>query len=155
MLPIIARATAYSELKCVAQDALSFSTWLVNDASYEAWVPAIAHLTNIRGLLFNDAGASMLGVPHLAASLISSAPAFTGSDGTDAHCVADLNSYAQSLLAPLVARLGWGVNASDDFSPLTVLLRSRALSAASLFNLSSVVQTVTPPLRGLRVGIIQ
>lgn len=51
---------------CVAQDALSFSTWLVNDASYEAWVPAIVHLTNIRGLLFNDAGAPLLEVSHLA-----------------------------------------------------------------------------------------
>ena len=60
----------------------------------------------------------------------------------DSQCVSDLNAYAQSLLEPLVAKLGWGLNASSDEPPLNVLLRSRALSAASLFNLSSVVEQV-------------
>ena len=64
-----------------------------------------------------------------------------GSFASNLQCASDLNSYAQSLLAPLVAKLGWGDAATDD-PPLTVLLRSRVLSAASLFNLSSVVQEV-------------
>ena len=106
-----------TSLCCLPQDALSFAEWLVNDTSYEAWTPALAHLLNIRGLLFNDAG----------------------SDGSDLQCVADLNAYAQTLLLPLVTKLGWG-NATDDDPPLNALLRSRALSAASIFNLSLVVQ---------------
>ena len=40
-----------------SQDALSFAAWLAKDSSYEAWTPAIGHLSNIRGLLFNDTGA--------------------------------------------------------------------------------------------------
>lgn len=126
---------------CV-QTALSFAEWLANETAFEAWTPALGHLSNLRGLLFNDTGAPPLLLASPARPRLLHAPsASAGSDGTDLQCVSDLNAYAQALLGPLVAKLGWSGNASEE-SPLTVLLRSRALSSASLFSLPSVVQGV-------------
>lgn len=86
------------------------------EASYEAWMPAMAHLSSLRGLLFSD----------------------DGTIGAYGACLANAESFIRRLLTPLIASLG-GVVFNPSDAPLTVNLRSSALSSGSNVNVSVVV----------------
>lgn len=90
------------------------------ETAYEVWMPALSHLSELRGLLFGD----------------------DGTVGGNAACLSDMQAVAVSYLSQLVAYLGWG-NATSNDPPLIVTLRSSALSAASGYNLPSVVATAS------------
>lgn len=107
---------------------LNFGTWLQWETEYEPWTVALPALAQIRQLLVAD-------VP-----LTEAAPALRSQAAAtqqNAQCLDDLSTYAQAMLGPIVANLGFtGVS-----TPLTDLLRTSVLSAASIFNVTSVVTT--------------
>ena len=96
--------------------ALSLSGFLKGEASYETWIPAVQHLSKLNALLWADDGT------------------------TRGTCVDDLAAFGRTLVAPIVAQLGFDVGGTDP-SPLNSLLRSAVLGAGSLFNEPTVVTT--------------
>jgi ERAP1-like C-terminal domain/Peptidase family M1 domain len=110
--------------------ALSFAAnFIPSDASYEANVVFLSWMSTLANLAVPDV------LPIANAGRPDISPFANGG----ASCFNSLNSYVGTMLARSISTLGW--NATADEPPLTTQLRSSVLSAASYFNVSSVVTT--------------
>jgi aminopeptidase N len=89
-------------------------SWLPLENSYEVWAAVASHLTTMNLRLSPDP-----------------------SEEANMACRFAYSSFVQRLLAPMVQYVGFNDPAGD--SPLRVQLRTTILSAASVFNVSSVV----------------
>lgn len=129
----LAEGTGYTSAGVNTTLALSvIASFLPYDTSYEAWTPALYHLSSVLygSLIIPDVPLASAGNP--AVSPFDAAPG-------SALCAAAFASYARSMIEPLVAALGGFEGAGAAEVPLITAVRTSALNVAGTFNSTAVV----------------